>query len=74
VAKKCAVPICGKTIEDWALCCLSHWRRISKEGRKRVNTTLRAYKANPTIDTANAYRDAVAAAVAELTGQPALGF
>ena len=70
--KECAVPKCGDPIPDWALMCIRHWRRLPKELQRGVNVTLREYKANMTVETAKAYRDAVAAAVAHFESPPAL--
>lgn len=72
MAKKCAVPECTQAIGEWALTCLYHWRRLPRELRTRINTTLKAYKETPSVETAEAYRDAVAAAIAELTPPPSL--
>ena len=66
MAKECAVPRCGAIIGEWALTCLTHWRRIPRELRNNVNRTLRAYKEHISVETAQEYRDAVAAALASI--------
>jgi hypothetical protein len=52
--------------------CLTHWRRLPREMRNKINTTLRAYKEHMSIETAQDYRDACNAGVAYLT-EPTLG-
>lgn len=67
MAKTCAVPECERVIGQWALMCLTHWRRLPREMRNKINTTLRAYKEHMSVETAQEYRDACNAAVAYLT-------